>query len=485
VARSAGRLEASTVQFTAGRDGWRAWVCGGDHAAVYHQTGSFRELEFSIPLPALDDFAGKRSEPVTLKALSDGKVEARWQEGNVPQIVLYACADASQWPSLPQTPEQWIQNGPALLQALRDALDSTGGLDHRYGLSRVQLTGSGGKIAATNGKQLLIQEGYRFPWSEALLVPGAHCLSAREIPAHEEVEIGKTKTHVVLRAGPWTFFLQIDTETRFPNIDAVVPRASKIASRCIIADEDADFLLRTMPHLPGQGDDQAPLTVDLQDDVKVRARAAEREGITEVVLQRSTATGASERFCTDRRLLARALTLGFRQFQIVDAATPILCEDGRRRFVWMPLDKDGVIAPSADAVRILSEGHVEKSEERLPCGRQRTARPAKDRPLPASTTSPSPTVETISPPDVLPMASASTELASPTMAAHSKGRSRVTNWDSDLNGLIEEAQALQQVLRDAYTRTHRLLIAARRQRKQAQAVRAAMASLRQLQQASA
>jgi hypothetical protein len=72
-----------------------------------------------------------------------------------------------------------------------------------------------------------------------------------------------------------------------------------------------------------------------------------------------------------------------------------------------------------------------------------------------------------------------------TVVQTTQARSRISGADNGLQSLIDEAEALKNVLRDAYTRTHHILATARRQRKQASAVQAAMASLRQLDRASA
>ena len=50
-----------------------------------------------------------------------------------------------------------------------------------------------------------------------------------------------------------------------------------------------------------------------------------------------------------------------------------------------------------------------------------------------------------------------------------------------LDALLAEAEALKTSLRDAYARTNQLLLAIRRHKRQAHAVRATLASLRQLQ----
>jgi hypothetical protein len=446
---------------------------------VYHQPGSVPADEFAIPLTALDDFAGKGDEPVTLEAVGAGKVQARWQDANVPQIVAYECGDGNRKPPMPEPPTQWANNGPELLRALRDAIETAGESTARPGLSCVQLTGSNGRIAATNGKQLLVQEGFRFPWSEALLVPRLPALLGKELPADVSVEIAKTKTHVALRIGRWTFYLRIDADSHFPNIDAVIPRSSKIASRCTIAPEDSAFLLRTLSRLPGHAEEHAPVTIDLHESVIIRAKAAEQDRATEVVLQRSMASGKAIRFCTDRELLARALNLGFNEIQIVDAATPVLCEDGHRRYVWMALERDS-ISPTADAVRIVSDSTA--FGEHAP-NKPRLARHSRQRSALNGSTSHAGIQKSSAGTLPAPFPNPSQEASA--VVQDTQVRSRSSGADNGLQSLIDEAEALKNVLRDAYTRTHHILATARRQRKQANAVQTAMASLRQLDRTSA
>ena len=170
--RGNGRLDPASVLLTAGRDGLSASLCGWDHAAVYHQPGNVPADELAIPLTALDDFAGKGDEPVTLESLSPGKVQARWNDANVPQVVVYECGDGNRKPPMPETPTQWTNNGPELLRALRDAVETSGELTARPGLNCVQLTGSNGRIAATNGnscwsRRAIASRGRKHFWSLA------------------------------------------------------------------------------------------------------------------------------------------------------------------------------------------------------------------------------------------------------------------------------------------------------------------------------
>ena len=52
---------------------------------------------------------------------------------------------------------------------------------------------------------------------------------------------------------------------------------------------------------------------------------------------------------------------------------------------------------------------------------------------------------------------------------------------SVVHDLLEEAAALKDVLRDAFTRTHRLVAGLQRHKKQSRVVQSTLASLRQLQ----
>jgi hypothetical protein len=62
----------------AGRDGLDIRLPGWDFAAVYHQPGQFAPEQIILPLSALDDFAGKGQEPVTLHPAGPGHIQARW-----------------------------------------------------------------------------------------------------------------------------------------------------------------------------------------------------------------------------------------------------------------------------------------------------------------------------------------------------------------------------------------------------------------------
>ena len=70
----------------------------------------------------------------------------------------------------------------------------------------------------------------------------------------------------------------------------------------------------------------------------MRAAAADAKAPTELILSQSSRSGEQVRFCTNRKLLTRAMRLGFDRLHVFSPESPVLCVDGSRKFVWMLLD---------------------------------------------------------------------------------------------------------------------------------------------------
>ncbi len=183
-------------------------------------------------------------------------------------------------------------------------------------------------VAHRAGRQLLVQGGLSLPWPEDLLVPALGAFGCRELSCEGPIALGRTATHVCVRVGSWTFFLTTDGEGRYPNVDAVFPARAGKVTVCRLVPPDADFLTRTLPRLPGQDDENAPVTLDLDETVVVRARAEGQGRLTEVVLSASEVVGPPDRCCVHRQHLARALQLGFTEIRVVNADVPLVCAAG-------------------------------------------------------------------------------------------------------------------------------------------------------------
>src|SRR5206468_6639609 len=112
------------------------------------------------PLEAISAFAGRGEEVVALEAAGPDKVQARWSDAGVPQVVEYETPDAVTQPTFPPLPDSFVGNPAALIGALDEAVHTTATDATRYAMHRLLLRGQSGEVAATDGQQLLVHGGF-------------------------------------------------------------------------------------------------------------------------------------------------------------------------------------------------------------------------------------------------------------------------------------------------------------------------------------
>ena len=417
--------------------------------------GSSRPAEaIALPLDALADVEGRDESAVVLEALAPDRTVARWQDHGVPQCREYEVPALGSLAPFPELPLSWTELPCGLLDALAEA-SATGADDNtRYALSCILLKGDSHEIVATDGRQLLVQGGFDFPWGGDVLVKRSPLFSAKTLPRDQPVAVGKTDTHVVLRAGPWNFYLEAQ-DARFPRVDRVIPDASAVTTRLSLDATAAAFLAQALDHLPGADEANSPATLDLNGRVAVRARNSDQGNVTELVLARSGYTGAAVRLNVNREFLTRAVRLGLSEFEVADAESPVALRGGDRVYCFQPLSKESALGPSDDATRIEPPSQ--------------NARPA---PKPAAIPKGEP-----------PVSEKTTSVKPP---SHGGATSNVQAAAVDgpatggLAALIQEAEALHEALTDARVRAGRLSVALRRYRRRERLVSNTLASLKAL-----
>jgi hypothetical protein len=304
------------------------------------------------------------------------------------------------------------------------------------------------------------------------------------------VGLGRTDTHVTLVAGPWTLALLIEKSKHFPETRSVIPSKTKLPTTLRLADEDVAFLVCALPEPPNK-EDFAPSTLDLGSDAVVRTTGQDG-AIVEIILARSSVVGPAVRLGTNPRYLLRALALGFREFHIGQPAHPVLSHDGLRSFMWMPLDQ-GILAPSSNALRLVSTQGASTSPGGWRTKRTTPLTPPAPPPPPAPPTPPMPPTPMATTPKPGPEEMSLAVPLSTAITTHiAERRKAVTESPNGaaptregvaspgMEELITEVEALRGTLQDAQVRLGRLAAALKQQRRQARAVQAAMASLRQL-----
>src|SRR5262249_17558419 len=158
-----------------------------------------------------------------------------------------------------------------------------------------------------------------------------------------DLGIGSTDSHITIHAGPWTLQLMIDKNGRFPQVRNVIPKTADAKTVLRIDPEDAVLLAKSLPKLPAHEEMDSPITLDLGSSIIIRAKGSDQKRATELVLAKSRCTGIGVRLCCNRRYLLRALEMALSEIHIVDAETPLCCQDEKRTYIWMVLVKDSAL----------------------------------------------------------------------------------------------------------------------------------------------
>lgn len=447
---------ALTVTFQATADGLLIRALN-DHVAIECRVpGNFGPSSFAVPFEALVKCEGRHDDTVRFEN-SDDQVTLNWSDAGIPQSAQYQSAEPV---SMPESPPELAVIDRPFLNAMADACNTTDNDSTRYALNCVRLRGADGQIAATDGRQALIQTGFEFPWADEILIPATDAFATKAVRESQSVAIGRTPDHLMVRADAWTMMIKIEKDRRFPAIDSQVPDVSAAATKLVLSEGDAEFLILATNRLPGAEDAHSPVTLDLNGAVVVRAKSNGQASSTDLVLRNSRRVGDEMKVSTDRGFLKRAVQLGFHEIHLRDADAPAFCRTDRRAYIWALLGKDAVLKPSPTAVRI----------ESPVIGPPPVATHLSSSPAPAlSRESTSASRNRIS-----MMKSHSQESRS----ASSEG----TRSDAkSLTELIEDGEALRTVLRDALNKTTTLVTGLKRQRHQSHLMRAALKSLRAVQ----
>jgi hypothetical protein len=263
------------------------------------------KAELAVTWSALGSLVGKGDDAVRLEPADAQHWQASWAEGGVSRSVTLAVAEPGPHMDFPPGPIRWASAGDGFFRALHDAGRTTAKEGVRYALSRILLRGRTGQIVATDGRQLLVQGGFRFPWTEDLLVPHVPVWDSRELPHEDRVEVGQGDDHIFIRVGPWTFALRIDRTSKFAPFEQVLPRERNKYNRLELDAQGVRKMLDELPQLPGQDDEHAPVTLDLDKVVRVHARDDTGGTVRSLRLAGSRWTGSVLRLATDRHYLTR------------------------------------------------------------------------------------------------------------------------------------------------------------------------------------
>lgn len=331
-----------------------------DEIAIEWATaGNFLPEGFSAPLDLLREYRGSRTSNVDWK-LDGEKIDSHWLDAGVHKSLTFQAI--SQDSTFPETPVHWVENEGRLVAALSIAADTVDQRSTEFALSYVCLRGQDGQVVATDGRQAIAESGFQFPWNEQCLVPLRRLLTCQKFLDGEKVHVGKLADWVVIRSGHWTVWLRINRRSRYPELDFLLRRPASVVAVLQIGESDAKFLQRNLKNLPSSESFNGPVTIDMNDQIALRAENARSSSVTELILANSRRSGAEVCLVSDRTFLDRAIRLGFREFLVAGEEAPVVCVSKDRVMVWALLGSDAAIRSSSWAAKtsLVSDIHFSK-----------------------------------------------------------------------------------------------------------------------------
>jgi hypothetical protein len=436
------------VMFRTSTSGLEVAAQSPSAAAIFHQPGKALVDETAVvPFSCLADCEAKKEALLTLEAKSKNHVLLSWQDGAVQQALQVQAGKAFDLPVLPKT---WADNPPRLLDALHEASQAAARDQIRYALDHIQLR-ENGQVVGTDGRQLLVQPGFDFPWKGDVVVPSSKLFACRELPRDVPVSVARLDKSLALRVGPWTFVWRIP-EGRYPAVDDLV-KQENVTTKFRLSEADAAFLADNLLRLPSCDEYELPVTLDLRRQVAVRAKGEGHGQPTELVLVNSTVEGEPVAISSNRTFLKRALDLGCREFRLFGGDDGrVLCPGADRTYVWMQLANEGVVAPSTKASRVES---------------------VHEQPTKVTTTDPVSLPEPLKEEVSMPR-----ERTSSNSQPVEDERWRTVETDQPP---LAQAEALRDSLRDVLLKTGDLIATLKRQRRQTKIVQSTLQSLKELQ----
>lgn len=416
---------------------------------VYSEQGAGPDKTIVMPMSAIADIEGTSSERVELAvgAKSGGAATFTTKEGKRETLSFETLKPGKQH-ELPHRPPSRHYVQAELLKALHECGRSASRDQGRFILNHLQVRGRAGYVIGTDSKQALAWGGFDFGFSEDILIPAIPVFGARDWPDVEKVGIGLHDNHFVVEVGSWAVFLPVNSTGKYPDVFSVAPKKGT-GTVARIDDQDAESLLELLPVLPAAKEESGPVTLDLDcDTVTIRARDSEGAPPSEIVLDRSKASGPGVQVAVARKALHRAFELGCRTLRISSSRQVLAGEGVERLFLAATLDTGLIVLPDKKATRLnTSKSGVSK------------------------TTSPS------------AQSHSTTERSDAVKAHESNGRSHPDSNESSggeaLDALVE-AEALRGVLADASARANRLVALLKQNRKEKKALASVYSSLRQL-----
>jgi hypothetical protein len=169
-----------------------------------------------IPMGVLEAVEGSTPDPVELEVGRKLRGAAKWTENGAPRTVPFQALLTGPQNVIPDPPSELAPVPAQFLTALHECGRTAAKESGRFALAKIQLQGKIGRIIGTDGSVALLWSGFRFPFTNDVLIPAVPVFGSKLLIRAGEARIGHSEVHLVITAGSWSVWLPTDTKSRFP-----------------------------------------------------------------------------------------------------------------------------------------------------------------------------------------------------------------------------------------------------------------------------
>jgi len=202
-------------------------------------------------------------------------------------------------------------------------------------------------IVGTNGRILFSANSFAFDIQKSVIIPDSKFLNWTDLMddgcklAVEPSAKKSSQGWIRLSSPQWTFMTR-EIDGQYPNWKQCVPAMASPKTVIKLPAQAVKQLLEVVPHLPGNEEQNRVVRFKYESgQLKVEGRSKESDW-TGVFVQDPNITGKPVTIGLNREYLLFALKFNLNEIQIEDALTPLVCINGGKKLVIMPVKLDVV-----------------------------------------------------------------------------------------------------------------------------------------------
>jgi DNA polymerase III sliding clamp (beta) subunit (PCNA family) len=321
-----------------------------DSTAIYHvpeaQEGT--PVDVLVPFESLNKLVKGMGSKEIISFIPDGKkqVKIKYPLGGSMMEQKLETLPVDEFPPQPKIKEPDVQLGPEFGVALKQALACCSADTSRPNI-RGAFVDVGDKklhyIVGTNGRALYSANSFAFDLKKSVIVPDSKfldwtdlmdegCKLAVEPPANKS-----SQGFIQLKSDRWTFITR-EVDGIFPNWKQCVPPMTTPKTVIRLPSQAVKQMLEVIPYLPGNEDPNKVTRLKYEfGQFKIEGHGEKAGEWSGVFIQDANITGRPVTIGLNREYLLMALKFDLNEIQIDDPLSPLVCVNGGKKMVIMPV----------------------------------------------------------------------------------------------------------------------------------------------------